>query len=102
LSKVIHVEDIGQLHDLIATEGHLVVKFTAPSWCQPCRQLAPHYEAAAEKSEAVYASVDIDDVPEAVSEFNIMGVPTVKMYVGGLYASDIKGRTVLQLLSETS
>lgn len=108
MSEVIHVPDAGTLKDLIDTEEVLVVKFTAPSWCVPCRQFAPHYEKAADiamfKSDmsglATFAAVDIDEVPDVVLDYGVLGVPTVMLFKNGQYVRDLKGRTVVTLLSE--
>ncbi|CAN0348473.1 unnamed protein product, partial [Ectocarpus sp. 13 AM-2016] len=47
-------------------EPLLVVDFTA-SWCKPCRAMAPIFEGLAKENKgaaAVFAKVDIDNLPE--------------------------------------
>jgi thiol-disulfide isomerase/thioredoxin len=100
LSEVIWVEDHDNLLDLIDTNDSVVVDFTAPAWCGPCQKFAPHFDTAAEKSDAVFVAVDVDKAPWATSEYGVRGVPTVKHFKGGEFVADIKSRTAIPLLSE--
>lgn len=100
MTDVIEINEPGQLQDLIDTEDELVVKFTAPSFCAPCRKLAPHYVAAAEVSEATFTSVDLDHNEWGMVDYEVRSVPTVKLYRNGRYVKDLKERTALKLVNE--
>jgi thiol-disulfide isomerase/thioredoxin len=81
--------------------GLNVFKFTAPSWCAPCRALAPHYKAAAEQVEGNFYDVDIDHADPVLSErFAVLSVPTVIAFRDGEFVGPVEGRTVLQLVNE--
>lgn len=108
MSEVLHIEDRSEFQDLLDTEVFLVVDFTAPFRCVPCRQFAPHFERAAELAArredavgtATFVAVDVDDADWAVDEFGIRGVPTVKVFGVGQYMADLKSRNSLHLLKE--
>lgn len=49
------------------------------TWCGPCRQFAPFFEAAAEKyaSAAKFVSIDVDVYGEVAQAFGVQSIPTV-------------------------
>lgn len=89
MSKVIEVVERDELADLLDTEDVLVVDFTAPAWCGPCQKFAPHFAAAAERSEVTFVSVDIDKSDWAVLDYGIKSVPTVKVFKDSTFITDI-------------
>lgn len=98
MTNSIDISDEGEFKELLEGSVPVVVKFWA-TWCGPCRNLAPHFEAAADKAEAVFVSIDIDKAPWAVEQYSVMSVPTVLMIEDG-EARTLKGRTTVQLISE--
>ncbi len=101
MSNIVKIQDEGELHDLLNSEHEVVLKFTAPAWCRPCQQFAPHYEAASEKAtETTFVAVDVDNAPWAMQSYGVRGVPTVMLYRDGEYIKNLQERTVVKLLSE--
>lgn len=100
MSDVLWIEDANELYDLIDSAHEVVVDFTAPSWCRPCQQFAPHFDAAAEKSDATFVAVDVDKAPWAMGDYNVRGVPTVMLFRNGEHVGTPKERTVIKLLAE--
>jgi thioredoxin 1 len=108
--KVFEVESKSHFDDLLDTVDYVVVKFWA-TWCGPCKQLAPHFEAAANSAayqssmlgRGVFVSVDVDKAPWAMTDYGVRGVPAVKL-VSRLFAPlepiDLKSRTAPLLLKE--
>jgi thioredoxin 2 len=69
---------------LSRSELPLVVDFWAP-WCQPCRAMAPHFEAVAQRVEPRIrlAKVNSDDEPALSARFGIRGIPTLIAFKDG-------------------
>lgn len=76
MGNVIAVESKEDFDTLLSTNDVVVVKFWA-TWCGPCKQLKPVFEAVAESSDALFVEVDVDNSPWAMVDYGIRGVPTV-------------------------
>lgn len=53
------------------------------TWCMPCKMLAPIVEKVAKDKNIKLAKVDIDENEELIRKFNIMSVPTLKIFKDG-------------------
>lgn len=92
---------LDELHNIIEKDRRVVVAFSQPATCVPCRRLAPHFKAASERIPGTtFVEVDIDKSPEIRDEYDIMSVPFVVMFVGGKLSGELKGRTLIQLQNE--
>ena len=58
----------------------VVVDFWAP-WCRPCLALEPILEQL--QSRVPVVRLNIDEYPEIASRYEILSIPTVKLFVGG-------------------
>lgn len=77
----------------------VIVDFAAESWCVPCQRLKPHYEAASEKATGVlWLHADVDINPNLMTEYPIMGVPTLYAYKDGERVGEMSQRTAISLV----
>jgi thiol-disulfide isomerase/thioredoxin len=105
------VESKEDFDALLSNSDYVVVDFTAPSWCRPCQQFAPHFEKAADAASvrsdmlgrATFVAVDVDKAPWAMEDYGVQGIPTVKL-ISRLHTPlepvTLKERTVIKLLDE--
>jgi len=72
------ITNAAQLQQLIdqAASKLVVIDFKA-AWCGPCKMIAPFFHELAEShKDVVFASVDVDNVPDAAAKYDVEAMPT--------------------------
>jgi thioredoxin 1 len=89
---------------VIASERPVLVEFGA-GWCPPCRMIAPILdEIAAERSDFLVVSIDVDANPETQARYAVMSLPTLLLFIDGVPVRQVIGFTskgrLLELVDE--
>ncbi len=88
--------------DVLASETPVLVDFTA-DWCPPCKMVAPTLEriAADEAGRLRVVALDADANPETVRTYQVMGMPTLALFVRGELVAQVVGARSQQALMKT-
>lgn len=73
----------GNFEQTVLDNQIVFVDFWA-SWCGPCRQFAPIYEAAAEQhQDLVFASVNTEEQQQLAAAAKVTSIPTLMAFKDG-------------------
>ncbi|MCG5433564.1 thioredoxin [Mycobacterium sp. MYCO198283] len=89
-----------EFNDLINENEIVLVDFWA-SWCGPCKQFAPTYEASSEKhGDIVYAKVDTEAEQELAGAAGIRSIPTLMAFKKGTLVFNQAGALPAPMLED--
>jgi thioredoxin 1 len=78
----------GETFDQAIAGLPVAVDFWAP-WCRPCRALEPILEQL--QSRVPVARLNIDEYPEIAARYEILSIPTVKLFAEGEQCGTVIG-----------
>ena len=78
--------------DVLTSELPTLIDFTA-AWCPPCRVIAPHVAAIAERhaGKLRVGMVDCDAHPELATRCQVRSMPTLLLFQGGRVVGQLVG-----------
>ncbi|KAL5640200.1 hypothetical protein ACGC1H_007469 [Rhizoctonia solani] len=91
--KIIHLKSMVAHDELIANNPDkvIVIDFHA-TWCGPCHQIAPKYEALANSvQECIFTKVDVDEAEDIARHYKISAMPTFKVIQSGEEIDSVRG-----------
>jgi thioredoxin len=85
------VSDASFEEDVLRSGKPVVVDFWAP-WCGPCKAVHPILEQLAGETEKVeFVRLDIDANPVNASRYDVLSIPTVILFDGGVPRQTVIG-----------
>jgi len=79
--------------EVLKSSVPVLVDFWAP-WCGPCKMMGPIVEEVAKRFEgkpAKVAKLNVDEAAATAEKYNIMGIPTFKIFKGGEVVDEFTG-----------
>jgi thioredoxin 1 len=78
--------------DVLDSDLPVLVDFTA-GWCPPCKMVTPVLERLADEQAGRLriVSLDSDANPQTVRDYQVMGMPTLALFVGGERVAQVVG-----------
>jgi len=82
--EIEHVSEASFQKDVLEAAQPVLVDFTA-TWCGPCKLLEPEVKKLAQEwgAKVKVLKLDVDNSPDLTIQYQVMGVPTLMLFVEG-------------------
>lgn len=102
---VLYINSKEELDKELRTESRTVIVDFYADWCGPCRVMTPVLDFFANEYEdkAVIYKVNVDELPELATEYNISTIPTMVVFDNGVMREDkIVGTVTAKVLADNT
>jgi thioredoxin 1 len=84
MTDVVHISENDFQTQVLESTQPVMVDFTAV-WCGPCKMLDPVVRQLAQdwEGKVKVVKLDVDENPDIAMQYQIMGVPTLMLFVNG-------------------
>jgi thioredoxin 1 len=84
MTNVLEVTEENFQDEVLSAQMPVLVDFSAV-WCGPCKMLEPIVEQIAQDwaEQLKVVRLDVDNSPQLAVEYQVMGVPTLMLFVNG-------------------
>jgi thioredoxin 1 len=77
--------------EVLKSEKPVLVDFWAP-WCGPCQIMGPVIEElSTELTNVKIGKLNADEHPEVAQKYDVMSIPTMKVFKGGVIVKEFVG-----------
>lgn len=92
MAETPHISQDTFQNEVLESGLPVLVDFTAV-WCGPCKMLDPIVKQIASDwtGKVKVVKLDVDDNPELAMQYQVMGVPTLMLFVNGKPAQRVTG-----------
>lgn len=92
MADIAQVGESNFQNEVIDSESPVLVDFTAV-WCSPCKMLDPVVNQLAQEwtGKVKVVKLDVDDDSHLAMEYQVMGVPTLMLFVKGKPVQRVTG-----------
>jgi thioredoxin 1 len=92
MAEINHVSESSFASEVLESPQPVLVDFTAV-WCGPCKLLDPVVKQLAQEwdGKVKVVKLDVDTNPNLAMNYQVMGVPTLMMFVDGAPVQRVTG-----------
>lgn len=88
--KIIELKSKNELDNYLKSQENLIVHFYA-DWCGSCRKIVPLLEGHTKYSNVLVVKVNVDNLEELATEYNVSGIPYVLFFKNGKQVDEFTG-----------